>query len=275
MGRPIWKGSINFGLVSIAIQLETAVREKTVRFHMLSKDGSCRLRQKLVCPDTGKEFDFSDTARGIEVSPGQYVLIDKKDTDKITPERGRTIDIEQFVKGEEIDPIYFDAVYFVVPTEESAKAYRLFVDALKEKDRVGLARFVMRDREHLAALRVMEHGLVLHTLHFADEVLGIEDSLPKKAGRGTASAQELHIAEQLIEQMTQPLDLSKFKDDYREQLESVIEQKKRGKKTVEVSDEQDVEPAPRSMNLMDALKRSLETHAAHKGTSDRVRRKSA
>src|SRR4051812_22616115 len=116
-GRPIWKGAINFGLVNIEVQLQTAVREKTVRFHMLSKDGTCRLRQKLVCPDTGREFDFTQTARGVEISPGQYVLIDKKDTDKISPERGRTINIEQFVEVAEIDPLYFDAVYFVVPTE--------------------------------------------------------------------------------------------------------------------------------------------------------------
>src|SRR4051812_41622320 len=108
MGRPIWKGSINFGLVSIAIELQTAVRDKAIHFHLLSKDGTCRLRQKLVCPDTGKEFDFSQTSRGFEIAPGQYVLVDKKEINKITPERGRTIEIEQFVERQEIDPIYFD-----------------------------------------------------------------------------------------------------------------------------------------------------------------------
>src|SRR5688572_25698685 len=117
MARPIWKGSINFGLVNIPIQLETAVREKTVSFHLLSKDGTCRLRRKLYCPDTGKEVEYADTARGIEVAKDEYVLVDEKEIEHIKPEKGRTIEIEQFVKLEEIDPIYFDRVYFVTPTE--------------------------------------------------------------------------------------------------------------------------------------------------------------
>src|ERR1700750_745497 len=120
MARPIWKGSIQFGLVNIPVQLETAVREKTVHFHMLSKDGSCRLRRKLVCPDTGDEVEFNDTARGIEVAKDEYVLVDEKELDKLKPEKGRAIEIEQFVKLEEIDPVYFDRVYYVTPTEGSA-----------------------------------------------------------------------------------------------------------------------------------------------------------
>ena len=275
MGRPLWKGAINFGLVSVAIQLETAVRDKAVRFHMLSKDGSCRLRQKLYCPETGKEYDFSETARGIEVAPGQYVLIEKRETEKIVPERGRVIEIEQFVDVSEIDPIYFDAAYFAMPTEESVKVYRLLVEALRESKRVGLARFVMREREHLAALRVLEKGLVLHTLHFADEVSSIEDALPHAAGRASTSPRELQMAKQLVEQMTGPLDLKAFKDTYREQLEAIIEQKKRGRKTVEVSDDEDVEPAPRSMNLMDALKKSLEAKKPAKSHATFGHRKSA
>src|ERR1700743_3382198 len=123
MGRPIWKGNITFGLVNIPVQLETATREKSVQFHRLSKDGSCRLRRKLYCPETGKEFDFGDTARGIELAKGEYVLIDEKEIKKRRPERGRTIEIVQFVKTDEIDPIYFDRVYYVVPAEGSTKAY--------------------------------------------------------------------------------------------------------------------------------------------------------
>jgi DNA end-binding protein Ku len=277
MARPIWKGSINFGLVNIPIQLETAVREKAVSFHLLSKDGSCRLRRKLYCPDTGKEFEYNDTARGIEVGKDEYVLIDDKEIDKLKPEKGRTIEIEQFVKLEEIDPIYFDRVYFVTPTEGSSKAYKLLHEAMAESGRIGIARFVMRERQNLAALRIMGEGIVLHTLHYADEVLSLEDALPGTIARAKPGAKELQIARQLIEAMTHKLDVSTFKDDYREQLETLIDAKKHGKKTVEVSDDHDSDVLPRTINLMDALKRSLQQNKPSRSaqTIRHPRRKSA
>src|ERR1700722_16346283 len=117
MARPIWKGAITFGLVNIPIQLEMAVHDKTVNFHMMSDDGTCRLRRKLYCPETGKEFDFSQTARGIEIAKGEYVLVDEAEIKRLKPERGKAIEIVQFIKQEEIDPRYFDRVYYIVPTE--------------------------------------------------------------------------------------------------------------------------------------------------------------
>ena len=278
MARPIWKGSINFGLVNIPIQLETAVREKTVSFHLLSKDGSCRLRRKLVCPDTGKEIAYDDTARGIEVGKDEYVLVDEKEIEKIKPERGRSIEIEQFVELDDIDPIYFDRVYYVTPTEGSSKAYRLLHEAMKESGRVGLARFVMRDKQYIAALRVVGDGVVLHTLHYADEVLSLDDALPGTIAKAKPAAKELQIAQQLIQSMTKPLDLSDFKDDYREQLEALVESKKHGHKTVEAStDDADAEHLPRTINLMDALKRSLQAKKPARGAPAvrHPRRKSA
>ncbi|HVT90579.1 MAG TPA: Ku protein [Tepidisphaeraceae bacterium] len=257
MARPIWKGTISFGLVSIPIQLETAVREKTVSFHMLSKDGTCRLRRKLYCPDTGKEFDFKDTTRGIEVGKDRYVIVDESEIDKLKPEKGKSIEIEQFVELKEIDPIYFDAVYFITPADGSGKSYRLLYEAMKNSGRIGVARFVMRERQQLAALRVMGQGIVLHTMHYADEVLSLEDSLPASAERSKPNPKELAVANQLIEAMTHPLDLSEMKDDYRESLEQLIERKRTGKKTVAVSDDHDSDVPPPTINLMDALKRSL------------------
>src|SRR6185437_8213974 len=190
MGRPLWKGSINFGLVSIPIQLETAVREKSVSFHMLSKDGKCRLRRQLYCPETGKEYDYGDTARGIEVGDDEYVLVSDKEIAAIKPEKGRSIEIEQFVELKEIDPIYFDRVYFITPGENSGKAYKLLHEAMKETNRVGLARFVMRERQNLAAIRVMGEGLVLHTVHYQDEVLSLDDALPHTLARAKPAAKE-------------------------------------------------------------------------------------
>jgi DNA end-binding protein Ku len=275
MSRPIWKGSINFGLVNIPIQLETAVRERTVSFHLLSKDGSCRLRRKLYCPDTGKEVDFNDTARGIEVGKDEYALIDEKELDRIKPEKGRTISIEQFVNLTEIDPIYFDRVYFVTPADGSGKSYKLLFEAMKSSGKIGVARFVMRDRQYLAALRVMGEGIVLHTMQFADEVLSFDDVLPGTLSRIKPPDKEVQIARQLIEAMTQSLDLSKFKDDYREQVERLIEQKKKGKKTVVAADDHDDDSLPPTINLMDALKRSLSASKATVGASRHPRRKSA
>ena len=267
MSRPIWKGSIQFGLVNIPVQLETAVREKAVSFHRLSKDGSCRLRQKLYCPDTGEEFDYGQTARGIEVSKDHYVLVDEKELDKLKPEKGRAIEIEQFVKEAEIDPIYFDKVYFVTPTDGSAKAYKLLYEAMKESGKVGLARFVMRDRQYLAALRIMEDGVVLHTLHYADEVLPMEDSIPSTVAKAKPASKEVQFARQLIDAMTHSLDLSKFKDDYREKVEELIERKKSGKKTVVAKDDHDDEPLPRTINLMEALKKSLQANKPSRATT--------
>ncbi len=275
MARPVWKGSISFGLVSIPIQLETAVREHEVHFHMLSKDGSCRLRRKLYCPDTGKEFDFGDTARGIEVGKDEYILVNEKEIEAIKPEKGRTIEMEQFVDLEEIDPIYFDRVYFVTPADNSSKAYKLLYEAMKESGRIGLARFVMRDRQYLAAIRVMGDGLVLHTMHYPDEVLSLDDALPGSLSNAKPGTKEIQIARQLIDAMSKPLDLSSFKDEYHDRIEHLIEQKKRGKKTVEVSDDHDDEPLPRTVDLMDALKRSLRIGSPARSAARHPRRKSA
>jgi DNA end-binding protein Ku len=276
MARPIWKGSINFGLVNIPVQLETAVRERTVNFHLLSKDGSCRLRRKLYCPDTGKEMEYADTARGIEVGKDEYVLVDEHEIEKIKPEKGRSIEIEQFVQLDEIDPVYFDRAYYVTPTEGSSKAYKLLHEAMHGSGRIALARFVMRERQYLSALRISGDGIVLHTMHFADEVLPLEESLPGTLNRAKPATKELAIAQQLIEAMTHPLDLTAFKDDYRMRLEQLVEAKTRGKKTIEVADDHESNALPRSINLMDALRKSLQANKPPRAAATRhPRRKSA
>lgn len=265
MARPVWQGSITFGLVNIPVQLETAVRDKTVSFHLLSKDGSCRLRRKLYCPETGKEVDFSNTARGIEVGKDEYVLVDDKELDRIRPERGRTIAFEQFVSLDEIDPVYFDRAYFVTPAKGSEKAYKLLQEAMRETRRLGVARFVMRGRQYLSAVRVQGEGMILHTMHYADEVLSLDDVLPAALGKAKAPPKEVNVAKQLIEAMSQTLDLTAFKDDYREQVEQLIEQKRRGRRTVAVADDHDDEPIPPTINLMEALKQSLSQNKPAKG----------
>jgi DNA end-binding protein Ku len=261
MPRPIWKGAITFGLVSVPIQLEMAVHDKTINFHLMSNDGTCRLRRKLYCPETGKEFDFSQTARGIEIAKGEYVLLDENEIKRLKPERGHTIEITQFIDQVEIDPIYFDRVYYVVPSEGSIKPYKLLYDAMTHRKRIAVARFVMRERQYICAIRPVGEGLALHTLHYIDEVHSPEDAMPSALSRAKSAAKELQIAEELVDSMTQKLDLSQFRDEYREQLEKLIERRKHGQKMVEVSELPDTAP-PRTVNLMDALRRSLKSGSA-------------
>jgi len=269
MSRPVWQGAISFGLVNIPVQLQTAVQEKTVSFHMLSKDGSCRLRRKLYCPDTGKEVDFGDTARGVEVAKDEYVLVDDKEIERMRPEKGHTITIEQFVNLDEIDPIYFNRPYFAAPTGGSDKAYKLLHQAMGASGRLGLATFVMRGRQYLSALRVSGEGFVLHTMHYPDEVLSIEDALPSTLARAKAPEKEIAVARQLIDAMTHALDLSGFHDDYREQVTALVERKRAGKKTVAPADDHDDAPPAKTTNLMDALRRSLSVSKAPRPRSAR------
>ncbi len=261
MARPIWQGSITFGLVNIPIQLQMAVHDKAINFHMMSQDGTCRLRRKLYCPETGKEFDFGETARGIEIAKGEYAIVDEKEIKRLKPERGHAIEIAQFIQQQEVDPLYFDRVYYVVPTDASIKAYKLLHEAMTRSKRIALAHFVMRERQYLSIIRPLGDGLVLHTMHYADEVLSLDDALPGALSRTKSGAKEIQAAEQLIQTMTHRLDLSSFKDEYRRQVEELIDRKKRGQ-TVEVADQPD-KPLPPTVNLMDALRRSLKSTPAH------------
>jgi DNA end-binding protein Ku len=263
MARPIWKGAITFGLVNVPIQMEMAVHEKTVHFHMMSSDGTCRLRRKLYCPETNKEFDFGDTARGIEIAKGEYVLLDEKEIKRLRPESGRTIEIVQFVRQDEIDPIYFDREYYVVPVDGSAKAYKLLFEAMKGRKKIALAQFIMREKQYLCTIRPIGQGLILHTMHYADEVVTPEDAIPTAVGKTKSNAREVEAAEKLIDSLTDKLDLSRFHDEYREKLEEMIERRKHGQ-TMEVSEVED-RPVHRTTNLMDALRRSLKGTAAHDG----------
>src|SRR5580658_2710079 len=170
MARPIWTGSINFGLVSIPVEMNMAVHEKSVHFHMLSKDGACRLRRKLVCPDTGKEYDFDQTARGIEIGPEDYVLVDQREINRLKPEKGRSLEIVQFIAPTAIDPVFYDRVYYLKPGKDAKKAYKLLAVAMNESGKSAVARFVMRERQYTAMIRTAGDGLILHTLHYSDEV---------------------------------------------------------------------------------------------------------
>lgn len=249
----MWKGAISFGLVNIPIRMYTAVKEKSVQFHMMSKDGTCRLRRKLYCPETGKEFDFKEAARGYEVSPGQYVIVDEEEMESLRPDMGRNIEIQDFVSLEEIDPLRYERPYYLAPSEGGGRPYRLLVEAMERMGKVGIARFVLREKQHLAALRVTQGGLCLSTMYWADEVLALKDvtALPDDK----VDEHQLELATNLIAALTKPFDPGRYRDTYREELMELIERKAEGKRIP-------VHAAPEKgaqvVDLMDALKRSLE-----------------
>jgi DNA end-binding protein Ku len=256
MPRSLWTGSISFGLVNIPVRLSTAVRDKTISFNMLSPDGGCRLRRKLFCPETGEEYDFKDTARGYAIAPDQYVIIRDEELDSLKPDAGRTIDISDFIDLEQIDPIYFDRSYYLLPGEGGAKAYRLLMQAMEQSGRVAIAQFVMRQKQYLVAIRPIGGALMLHTVHYADEVteaVELNDELPD----AEVDDRELKVAKQLIEALHADFEPEKYKDEYREQVRELIESKAEGE-DITTASTGEAEAAPPTFNLMDALKASLE-----------------
>jgi DNA end-binding protein Ku len=251
--RVLWKGVISFGLVNIPIRMYTSIRDRSLRFHMLTQDGSCRLRQKLYCPETGKEYNFNETARGYEVAPDQYVLLDDEEIRKLLPETGRNIEIEDFVALEEIDPIRYNRPYYLAPAEGGSKPYRLLIEAMEQTGKVGIARFVLHNKQHLAAVRVMQGGLALSTMYWPDEVLALKDVVAVPEDK--VDPKQVQLATNLIEAMTKAFDPARYTDTYREKLTELIERKAEGKRIPLPSEPQ---KTAQVVDLMEALKRSLE-----------------
>ncbi len=257
MARALWTGALSFGLVHVPVKLVTAVREKSVHFNLLSEDGHCRLRRKLYCPETGQEYDFNQTARGYEVAPDQYLIIRDDELEKLKPEAGRTVEITDFVPLASIDPIFFDRVYYLLPGEGGAKGYALLVEAMQQTSKVGIAHFVMREREHLVALRVAGDMLVVHTMHYAEEVTQPAELSEEIKSPGKINPRELDVAGKLIEALSTEYDPMRYKDDYRERVEALIQAKSQGHEARAVSSDS-VQNTPPTFNIMDALRESLE-----------------
>jgi DNA end-binding protein Ku len=254
MPKAIWSGTVSFGLVSIPVKLVTAVREHGVSFHRLSPDGKCRLRSKLYCPDDGKEYEFGEAARGYEVAPDRYVLIEDEDLESLRPEASRAIEILDFVDLHEVDPIFYSRPYHLTPDKGGAKPYRLLAEAMKRSERVAIARFVMRSRGYLAVLRPLEESLLLCTMHYRDEVQ-MPDEIEGMSPDVELAPKELAMAEQLIESMRVGFDASAYRDEYREALQSMLDAKAEGRVVTAPSGKE--RPRGEVVDLMDALKKSL------------------
>ena len=265
MARAIWSGSISFGLLNVPVKLYSAVARRGISLRELRESDGARIRHRRVAEGTDEEVPYEKIVKAFEITPDRYVPLTKDEMSALAPEKTRAIDVQDFVDLEEIDPIYFDSPYYLGPADGAEKAYSLLAKALQDSGKVAIARFVFRNKEHLAALRANGGVLTLTTMRFADEVVPpdeLDDVLPTKQPK--VAKREVEMAEQLIDSLTRDFDPSLYRDEYREELLALIERKAEGKDIVagEAAEEPKATKAP---DLMAALEESI---AAVKGKSD-------
>src|SRR5215211_491665 len=219
MPRSIWTGAISFGLVNVPVKLYSAVSKKTVRFHQLHDKDGVRIQQKRFCPADGEEVPYENIVKGYEITPDQYVLIEPGELEAIEPRKTKTIDIEDFVDLEEIDPLFYDHPYYLLPGTGAAKPYKLLVTAMQDAQKVAIARVVIRQKEQLVAIRPTDDGvLAMWTMNFADEVIE-PDRFDETPGDDVeTSKREVDMARQLIDSLSSDWQPGKYKDTYRERV---------------------------------------------------------
>jgi DNA end-binding protein Ku len=268
----MWSGAISFGLVNVPIKLYSAVSKKTVRFHQINSETGSRISQKRVDSTTGEEVPYENLVKGYELTRDQYVIITPEELETLEAEKSRTIDIEDFVDLAEIDPIFYDHPYYLVPDKGAAKAYGLLLNAMQESGRVAIARVVLRSKEQLVAIRPDKDGrlLMMETMIFADEVVPKDDleGLPE-AEELKVSEREVKMAQALIESLATDFEPERYKDEYREKVLELIEAKADGQE-IAVAPEA---PAPTEVpDLMAALEASL---AAVRTDDEKPKKKSS
>jgi DNA end-binding protein Ku len=263
MPRPIWTGALSFGLVNIPVQLHTAVRDHRPRFRMLHAKDRSPVNFERVCRKEGKTVAWKDLVKGYEYERGQFVVLTKEDFAAAAVEKTRRIDILDFVAAESIDDRFFETPYYLTPDKGGDAAYALLREALKETGRIGIAKFIMRDVQHLAAVEVIEDALTLSTLRFADELVdtGSLTFPPAK----TFKKQELAMAKTLVENLAGEWKPEQYTDDYRENLMRLIKAKLKGKPADLVSEERTQDS--NVVDLMERLRRSLESRGRSAGGS--------
>jgi DNA end-binding protein Ku len=278
MPRSVWRGTLSFGLVAIPVSLYPATEAKDVRFHLFDREGR-RVRYRRVVesgPPSGEpdeddvgpartddqerpaetEVAYQDLVRGYEVEPEAYVFLETEEIERARPSPSRVIDLEEFVRLEDIDPVYFEKAYHVVPARGAEKPYELLLRTLKESGRVGIGRFVLRTKPHLVALRPMERVLALETLYFGDEVRDA-DPLVGDLARGVVTQREIDISKQLVEALASEWDPSRFADEYRDELLRMIAERT-PERAAEEMEEPSEDPGSRLRDLMETLRRSVE-----------------
>jgi len=258
MPRALWKGSISFGLVNIPIELHTAVRDHRPKFRMLHAKDKSPVRFERVCIRDGHPVAWEDLVKGYEFQKGHFVVVTKEDFQAAAVEKTRTIDIVDFVKSDEIDDRFFETPYYLLPAKGGERAYALLREAIRQSGRVGVAKFILRDAQHLAAVEAIDNALVLTIMRFADEL--VETSAFEFPGDAGMRKPELDMAKSLVNSLAAEWDPTKYTDQYRENLLKLIQAKLKGKK---VDLEEAAEPRQAEVvDLMERLRRSLEQSGA-------------
>ena len=266
MPRAIWTGSISFGLVNVPVKLYSAISHQDVHFHQMEESTGARVRNKRVSEKTGKEVPYEKIVKGYEFAKGKYVTVTQDELEEFKPEATKTIDIEDFVELEDIDPIFYDKTYYLAPASKeggASKAYALLLEAMRKQQRVGIGRIVLRTKQYLAAIRPLEKGnvLALSTMLFEDEIVPAS-KIPEVPSRvPSVSDKELQMATRLVESLTTDWKPGRYKDTYREEMLELIERKAKGEDIVV---EESAPQAEKIVDLMAALEASLD--AAKKGT---------
>src|SRR3954452_13379241 len=263
MARAIWSGSISFGLLNVPVKLYSAVARRGISLREIRESDGARIRHRRVAEGTDEEVPYEKIQKAFEITSGNYVPITKDEMAALAPEKSRAIEVQDFVDLGEIDPIYFASHYSLGPAEGAEKAYSLLASAMEASGKVAISRFVFRNKEHLAALRTDKGILTLTTMRFADEVVPpdeLDDVLP--AEKPKVAKKEVEMAEKLIDSLTSDFDPTAYRDEYREELMSLIERKAEGKEIV--TPEASEPEATKAPDLMAALEESI---AAVKGTS--------
>jgi DNA end-binding protein Ku len=250
MAASVWKGHLIFGMVSFPIRLFSAARSETISFNMLHKDDHSRIRQVTYCQAEDKPISRAETVKGYEYEKDHYVVIDDEDIRKVAPRTAKVMEILEFVKADQVDPIYLESSYYVAPDEGGEKAYALLFTALKDSGYYGVAKVAMHNREHIIVLRPGAKGILSHTMYYQDEIRQVEEF---RTDTSLVKEKELAMAKMLISSLEENFEPQKYHDSYRDNLKKMIEDKIEGRKVVETPSEHF---AP-VIDIMEALKKSL------------------
>jgi DNA end-binding protein Ku len=263
MARAIWTGAVSFGLVNVPVGLYSATQDHEVHFHQFEEGTSSRIRYQRVNAETGEEVDYESVVKGAEVSDGEYVMLTQEELESVEPGRSRTIDINDFVDAAEIDPIHYQKTYYLAPSEDSAKkAYALLVKAMAKADRIGVATFVMRGKQYLAAIRPRDDVLVLETMFFADEIRDPADEIDSLPARTRVGGKDLDMAVSLVESLTTTWDPKNYRDTYTERVEKLIDAKKKDR-TIVVAETTE-EKQEKAGDLLETLQASVDAAKNHR-----------
>ena len=266
MAAAVWKGMISFGLVSIPIRLYAAARAKRTPLHQIHNVCNTRLKQPLFCPHCNRNVERAEVVKGYEYEKGKYVYISGEEIKKITPASGQTMEILAFLKGSDVDPVYFESSYLVLPEPHAEKPYALLLHALRNTAKVGLAKVTMHQREYTVFIRPRDNGLTLHTMYYANEIASVENY--GKTYDGKLKPEEVKLAGQLVESLTAPFHPRQYHDEFQERLNALIESKLKGQTLALPAKTHARAPV---IDMMEALKRSLAAKPAAKVPSENRR----